>query len=72
MTNELVKTGSGQLALANLSISAVALAVLKKTSNAGFGAEEFLGGISNEHTRRAYGRIVNQFLVWCQNYEGRE
>ena len=66
MANELVKTGSGPLAVANLPISAVAIAVLEKTSNAGFAAEEFFkASINNEHTRRAYGRIVDRFLVWC-------
>lgn len=66
MANELVKTGSGPLTLANLPMSAVAIAVLEKTSNAGFAADEFFkASISIEHTRRAYGRIVGRFLTWC-------
>ena len=70
MGTEIVKTGSGELTLAKLPLSAIAIAVLKKTNNAGFAADEFLkGSISNEHTRRAYGRIVNRFLVWCQDYK---
>jgi len=31
-----------------------------------FAADEFFkASISNPHTRRAYGRIVSRFLVWC-------
>lgn len=66
MANEIVKSGSGHLAMAKLPLSAVAVAILEKTSNASFAAEEFFkASISNEHTRRAYGRIVDRFLVWC-------
>jgi Phage integrase, N-terminal SAM-like domain len=51
-----------------LPIPAVALAVLQRTSNAEFAAEEFFRAtISNEHTRRAYGRIVGRFLAWCNS-----
>jgi site-specific recombinase XerD len=68
MANELTKTGSGQLALTALPLSSVAVAVLGQTSNAGFAAEEFFkASISNEHTRRAYGRIVSRFLTWCDD-----
>jgi hypothetical protein len=49
-----------------LPMSAVAIAVLQRTPNACFAAEEFFkASISNEHTRRAYGRIVGRFLGWC-------
>lgn len=45
---------------------AAALAVLEQTPNAAFIADEFFkASISNEHTKRAYGRIVGQFLTWC-------
>jgi site-specific recombinase XerD len=45
---------------------AVAIAVLERTPNAAFAADEFFkASISNEHTRRAYGRIVGRFLGWC-------
>ncbi len=66
MGNELTRTGSGQLALTGLPLSPAAVAVLGQTANAGFAAEEFFkASISNEHTRRAYGRIVSRFLSWC-------
>ena len=66
MTNKLTLTGPGHLALTGLPLSASAVAVLGQTSNAGFAAEEFFkASISNEHTRRAYGRIVSRFLGWC-------
>ena len=66
MTNKLVKAGAAQLALADLPLSSVAVAVLGQTANAGFAAEEFFkASISNEHTRRAYGRTVSRFLGWC-------
>jgi integrase/recombinase XerD len=50
-----------------LPITAIAIAVLDRSGgNAVFAAEEFFkASISNEHTRRAYGRIVNRFLAWC-------
>src|ERR1035438_1251796 len=49
-----------------LPIPATAIAVLQRTPNATFAAEEFFkASISNEHTRRAYGRIVGRFLSWC-------
>jgi integrase/recombinase XerD len=64
MANELVKT-----AVADLPMSALAIAVLGKTSNAGFESEEFFkASISNEHTRRAYGRIVGRFLTRCDEH----
>jgi integrase/recombinase XerD len=66
MTNELVKTGSGQLALADLPLSPSAVAVLGQTANAGFAADEFFkASINNPHTRRAYGRVIGRFLGWC-------
>lgn len=64
MAHEIVKIGSGQVTLTDLPLSALAIAVLQKTSNAEFAPHEFFG-ISNEHTRRAYGRIVSRFLIWC-------
>jgi hypothetical protein len=69
MANELVKTGLGHAVVLDLPISSVAIAVLKKTNNAGFAADQFFkASISNEHTRRAYGRIVSRFLIWCDEY----
>src|ERR1700685_2341714 len=66
MTNQIIKSGSGQVAVSELPIPAAELAVLRKTSNAEFAADEFFqASISNEHTRRAYGRIVGRFLIWC-------
>ncbi len=51
---------------AALPMPAVAIAVLQRTPNAAFAADEFFkASISNEHTRRAYGRIVGRFLTWC-------
>ena len=45
----------------------MAVAVLQRTPNAPFAAEEFFQArISNAHTRRAYGRIVGRFLAWCE------
>jgi len=49
-----------------LPMPAAAIAVLRRTPNAGFAADEFFkASISNEHTRRAYGRIVGRLLDWC-------
>ena len=46
--------------------SAAAIALLKRSPNATFAADEFFrASIGNEHTRRAYGRIVGRFLTWC-------
>jgi integrase/recombinase XerD len=51
---------------AALPMPAVAIAILQRTPNAAFAADEFFkASISNEHTRRAYGRIVGRFLTWC-------
>jgi integrase/recombinase XerD len=45
---------------------AAAVIVLRQTTNAAFAAEEFFkASLSNEHTRRAYGRIAGRFLTWC-------
>jgi integrase/recombinase XerD len=53
-----------------LPIPAAAIAVLQRTPNAAFAAEEFFkASISNEHTRRAYGRIVGRFLSWCDKHK---
>lgn len=49
-----------------LPIPSGAVAILRRTPNAEFAADEFFrAGISNEHTKRAYGRIVGRFLSWC-------
>src|SRR2546429_5537404 len=51
---------------AMLPLPAAALAVLKQPPNAAFAADEFFkGSLSNEHTRRAYGRSAGRFLSWC-------
>jgi site-specific recombinase XerD len=61
MAKDLVPAGA-----AALPIPTVAIAVLQRTPNATFAAEEFFkANISNEHTRRAYGRIVGRFLGSC-------
>jgi site-specific recombinase XerD len=45
---------------------AAAVIVLRQTPNAAFAAEEFFkAALSNEHTRRAYGRITGRFLSCC-------
>jgi site-specific recombinase XerD len=57
---------------APLPMPAAALIVLRQTPNAAFAAEEFFKAtLSNEHTRRAYGRIAGRFLAWCE-YRGLE
>lgn len=54
MGSEIVKLGAGHVGALVLPVSPVALAVLQKTSNAEFAAEEFFkASISNEHTRLA-------------------
>src|SRR5580692_11229686 len=64
-SNELVPVGT---AAAALPMPSVAIAVLERTPNARFAADEFFkASISNEHTRRAYGRIVGRFLGWCNH-----
>jgi integrase/recombinase XerD len=51
-----------------LPLPAAAVIVLRQTPNAAFAAEEFFkASISNEHTRRAYGRIAGCFLTWCDD-----
>src|SRR6516225_2029057 len=51
---------------AALPMPAAAVIVLRQTPNAAFAAEEFFkAALSNEHTRRAYGRIAGRFLTWC-------
>src|SRR5690348_15516117 len=43
-------------------------AVLERAgANAKFAADEFFKAIlSNDHTKRAYGRVVRNFLNWCE------
>jgi len=67
-TSLVIKGASKELA--TLPITSSALAVLTRAGgNATFAAEEFFKAtINNEHTRRAYGRIVNRFLVWCDEH----
>lgn len=64
-TSLVIKTASTELA--TLPITASAIAVLSRAGgNATFATEEFFKAtLNNEHTRRAYGRIVNRLLVWC-------
>jgi site-specific recombinase XerD len=41
--------------------------IARSGGNAGFAYEEFFkASISNEHTRRAYARIVGRLLAWCE------
>lgn len=62
-TTELVKIPADGT---TLPMQAAAVAVLQQTPNAAFAADEFFrASINNEHTRRAYGRIVGRFLTWC-------
>jgi site-specific recombinase XerD len=69
MTSEIVPRGSissAAVIASALPMTAAAIAVLQETPNATFAADEFFqASISNEHTRRAYGRIVSRFLCWC-------
>lgn len=63
MSTELVRIPAGPAAL---PMPSSAIAVLQLTPNAAFAADEFFkASIGNEHTRRAYGRIVGRFLTWC-------
>jgi len=67
LNNALVITSDNNAGLVQLPIGAIAVAVLQETPNAAFAAEEFFkASISNEHTRRAYGRTVDRFLTWCE------
>ena len=69
MKNREVNTDLVLAGAAALPITAIAVAVLQRSSgNAVFAAEEFFKAtINNEHTRRAYTRIVNRFLTWCND-----
>ena len=41
--------------------------LVRAGANAVFAAEEFFKAtINNTHTKRAYGRAVARFLVWCE------
>jgi site-specific recombinase XerD len=43
-------------------------ALRRAGGNAEFAADEFFSAcVSNEHTRRAYGRAVGRFLDWCES-----
>jgi site-specific recombinase XerD len=65
ISTELVPAGAEK---AVLPVPAAGIAVLRRTPNATFAADEFFrASISNEHTRRAYGRIVGRFLGWCDH-----
>lgn len=64
MSTELAKIPA---AAEPLPMPAAAIALLQRTPNAEFAADQFFkAGISNEHTKRAYGRIVGRFLTWCE------
>jgi hypothetical protein len=50
-----------------LNLKSAAISILQNTPNAHFAAEEFFKAtINNEHTRRAYARIVGRLLSWCE------
>ncbi len=52
-----------------LPVPAAACAVLQRTPNATFAAEEFFKAtLNNPHTRRAYGRAIGRFLGWCAQH----
>jgi integrase/recombinase XerD len=54
-----------ELVLKKIEVSVPAI-LQRAGPNAMFAAEEFFkAALSNEHTKRAYGRIVRRFLVWC-------
>jgi integrase/recombinase XerD len=66
-SNQLVKIAPASVPTA-LPLPAAAVIVLRQTPNAAFAAEEFFkAALSNEHTRRAYGRIAGRFLSWCDD-----
>ena len=45
-------------------------AIIERAGPGGrFAADEFSASVTNPHTRRAYGRIVGRFLVWCEARE---
>ena len=52
--------------------TAVPAIIARSGGNARFAYEEFFKAtINNPHTRRAYGRIVDRFLAWCQERAAR-
>jgi len=58
---------AGELILQNDTVPAI---IARSGGNARFAYEEFFKAtINNPHTRRAYGRIVDCFLGWCQQRE---
>ena len=45
-------------------------AIIERAGPGGrFAADEFSASVTNPHTRRAYGRVVGRFLVWCEARE---
>lgn len=55
----------------SMLVPSPAPALIRNTgANASFAYDEFFKAtLSNSHTRRAYGRIVDRFLDWCQAAE---
>ena len=63
MSEELVPVSKTQIA----GVETVPAILERAGSNAVFAADEFFSAIiNNEHTRRAYGRVVRRFLAWCE------
>ena len=61
MNEELVPISKTQIA----GIESVPAILERAGANAVFAADEFFSAtINNEHTRRAYGRVVKRFLAW--------
>jgi site-specific recombinase XerD len=58
---------AGELVLRN--DTAVPAIIARSGGNARFAYQEFFkAALNNPHTRRAYGRIVNRFLAWCDQH----
>ena len=69
-----IKPGKGMLMAGELvfrnGTTTIPAIIARSGGNARFAYEEFFKAtINNPHTRRAYGRIVDRFLGWCQECE---
>ena len=71
MTNALrsIRPPTGLLPLPG-TVDARWPAIIERAGPGGrFAADEFSASVTNPHTRRAYGRVVGRFLVWCEARE---
>lgn len=59
---------NGELILAKDALAELPAVIRNGGGNARFAYDEFFKAtINNAHTRRAYGRIVDRFLAWCES-----